>query len=60
MSIRVLEHRPVAALEVDGHRTPVSGLGIVLTGVKVDDDLPVIRRDHLPARAWTTRGPGPR
>jgi cell division protein FtsQ len=48
ISIRVLEHRPVAALEVDGRRTPVSGGGIVLTGVQVDDDLPIIRRDQLP------------
>jgi cell division protein FtsQ len=48
LSIEVLEHRPVAALEVDGHRTPVSGGGIVLTGVQADDDLPTIRRDQLP------------
>jgi cell division protein FtsQ len=47
LSIQVLEHRPVAALEVDGHRTPVSGGGIVLTGVQADDDLPTIRRDQL-------------
>jgi cell division protein FtsQ len=48
MTIEVLEHRPVAALEVDGRRTPVSGGGIVLTGVQADDDLPTIRRDQLP------------
>jgi cell division protein FtsQ len=48
ISIQVLEHRPVAALEVDGRRTPVSGGGIVLTGVEADDDLPSIRRDQLP------------
>jgi cell division protein FtsQ len=48
MTIEVLEHRPVAALEVDGRRTPVSGGGIVLTGVQADDDLPAIRRDQLP------------
>jgi cell division protein FtsQ len=48
ISIQVLEHRPVAALEVDGRRTPVSGGGIVLTGVEADDDLPTIRRDQLP------------
>jgi cell division protein FtsQ len=48
ISIQVLEHRPVAALEVDGHRTPVSGGGIVLTGVDADEDLPTIRRDQLP------------
>jgi cell division protein FtsQ len=49
LTIEVLEHRPVAALEVGGRRTPVSGGGIVLTGVHADDDLPTIRRDHLPA-----------
>jgi cell division protein FtsQ len=48
ISIQVLEHRPVAALEVDGHRTPVSGGGIVLTGVEAGDDLPTIRRDQMP------------
>ena len=48
ISIQVLEHRPVAALDVDGQRTPVSGGGIVLTGVEADDDLPTIRRDQLP------------
>ena len=48
LSIEVLEHRPVAALEIDGHRTPVSGGGIVLTGVQADDDLPTIRHDQLP------------
>jgi cell division protein FtsQ len=48
MTIEVLEHRPVAALEVDGHRTPVSGGGIVLTGVEADDDLPSIPRRQRP------------
>ena len=48
LTIEVLEHRPVAALEVGGRRTPVSGGGIVLTGVQADDDLPTIRGDRLP------------
>jgi cell division protein FtsQ len=48
LTIQVLEHRPVAALEIGGRRTPVSGGGIVLTGVQADDDLPTIRRDQLP------------
>ena len=50
LSIRVLEHRPVAALDVNGNLTPVSGGGIVLTGVEADDDLPTIRREQLPGR----------
>jgi cell division protein FtsQ len=48
LSIEVLEHRPVAALEVDGRRVPVSGGGVVLTGVQADRDLPAIRRDVTP------------
>jgi len=50
MAIDVIEHRPVAALEVDGRRTPVSGGGIVLTGVRADEDLPSIKRDHMPSQ----------
>jgi cell division protein FtsQ len=46
ISIQVLEYRPVAALDVDGHRTPVSGEGVVLTGVEADDLLPTIRHDR--------------
>jgi cell division protein FtsQ len=49
MSVEVLEHRPVAALEIDGRRTPVSGGGIVLNGVEADDELPSIRRRQVPA-----------
>ena len=48
MSIEVLEHRPVAALDIDGRRVPVSGGGIVLTGVRADRDLPSIRRNISP------------
>jgi cell division protein FtsQ len=48
LSIEVLEHRPVAALDVDGRRIPVSGGGIVLTGVRADSGLPSIRRDTAP------------
>ena len=48
LSIQVLEHKPVAALEVDGRRTPVSGTGVVLTGVEAGNRLPTIRRDQFP------------
>jgi cell division protein FtsQ len=48
LMIEVLEHRPVAALDIDGRRTPVSGGGIVLTGVHADNDLPSIRRGVTP------------
>jgi cell division protein FtsQ len=48
MSIEVLEHRPVAALEIGGRRIPVSGGGLVLRGVQADQDLPSIRRPNTP------------
>jgi cell division protein FtsQ len=51
MSIEVIEHRPVAALDVDGRRVPVSGGGLVLTGVEANDGLPTIRRDSVPPDA---------
>jgi cell division protein FtsQ len=49
MAVEVLEHRPVAAIDVDGRRTPVSGAGVVLTGVQADRGLPEIRRDRTPS-----------
>jgi cell division protein FtsQ len=49
LAIEVTEHRPVAALELDGRRVPVTGDGIVLTGVQADRDLPSIRRSTAPA-----------
>jgi cell division protein FtsQ len=51
MTIEVLEHRPVAALDVDGRRVPVSGAGVVLTGVRAEGGLPSIRRDTTPPEA---------
>jgi cell division protein FtsQ len=51
LAIEVLEHRPVAALDVDGRKVPVSGDGYVLTGVRADDDLPAIRRKTVPPEA---------
>jgi cell division protein FtsQ len=48
LSIEVLEHRPVAALDVDGRRVPVSGGGIVLNGVRAPEDLPSIRHGATP------------
>lgn len=50
LRIHVVERRPVAALASDGRRTPVSGDGVVLSGVQADDTLPAI--DH-PAPAGT-------
>jgi cell division protein FtsQ len=49
LAIEVTEHRAVAALELDGRRVPVTGDGVVLTGVQADRDLPSIRRSTAPA-----------
>ena len=44
----MLEHRPVAALEIDGRRVR-SGGGVVLNGVHAADDLPSIQHGSTPA-----------
>lgn len=44
LRVQVLERRPVAALDSDGRRTPVSSDGVVLTGVTADATLPSIDR----------------
>jgi cell division protein FtsQ len=49
MRIEVLEHRPVAALEVGDRRIAAAGSGLLLRGVVADEDLPVIRMDAPPA-----------
>ena len=55
LAIEVLEHRPVAALDVDGRRVPVSGGGIVLTGVRPTADCPrSAATQRPPMGAWTT------
>jgi cell division protein FtsQ len=51
LSIEVVEHRPVAALQADGRRVPVSGGGIVMTGVRADRELPAIRVASVPPDA---------
>ncbi len=56
LTIEVLEHRPVAALDIDGRRVPVSGGGIVLTGVRADNDLPSIRGNVTPPDGRVTDG----
>ena len=50
MDIEVLEHRPVAAIEIEGRRTPVSADGLVLNGVRAEGTLPALERDRVPAR----------
>lgn len=48
LSIEVLERRPVAALDANGRRVPVSSSGIVLTGVQADRELPSIKQGRTP------------
>jgi len=48
LTIEVLEHRPVAVIEAGDRRVPVSGGGVVLTGVRAPGDLPSIERDSVP------------
>lgn len=43
LTIEVIEHRPVAVVELPGTRVPVSGSGLLLRGIKAPGDLPVIR-----------------
>jgi cell division protein FtsQ len=56
LTIRVTEQRPVAALaSAGGSRIPVTGSGIVLTGLSADRDLPSLRLD-APAGTHVTNG----
>ncbi len=48
MRIEVIEHEPVAALEVGDSTIAATGSGLLLRGVRADEDLPVIRMDAAP------------
>jgi cell division protein FtsQ len=50
MSIEVREHRPVAALVTGDRRIPVSGDGVVLTGVRAPQDLPDVKVKTAPVK----------
>jgi cell division protein FtsQ len=49
LAIEVREHRPVAALVAGDRRIPVSGDGVVLTGVRADRELPDVKVKTAPA-----------
>jgi len=49
LDIRVVERQPVAALTVDGRRTPVAADGTLLQGRISSSDLPVVKVPALPA-----------
>ena len=42
LTIRVIEHRPAAIVDVDGRTVPIAGDGSVLAGMPVEGDLPTI------------------
>jgi cell division protein FtsQ len=42
MTVRVIEHRPVALLDAGGQTLPIAGDGTVLTGLPTEADLPRI------------------
>lgn len=48
LAIEVREHRPVAALRIGERRVPVSGDGIVLTGVRAGGEVPDVRVKTVP------------
>jgi cell division protein FtsQ len=49
LKVEVIEHRPVAALELGDRRMAAAGSGLLLRGVIADADLPTIRLDASPA-----------
>ncbi len=49
ITIEVIEHRAVAALEVGDRRIAAAGSGLLLRGVTPDENLPVIRMAAPPA-----------
>lgn len=49
MRIEVIEHKPVAALEVGDTTLAATGSGLILRGVHADEELPVIKMDAPPA-----------
>ena len=49
LRIEVIEHEPVAALEVGDRTIAATGSGLLLRGVTASEELPVIRMDAAPA-----------
>jgi cell division protein FtsQ len=48
LSIRVIQHRPVATLLIDGSRVPASGDGLLLRGVRPGDGMPEVKVERAP------------
>jgi cell division protein FtsQ len=49
MRIEVLEHKPVAALEIGDTTLAATGSGLILRGVSADEELPIVKMDAPPA-----------
>ncbi|HEX3833387.1 MAG TPA: cell division protein FtsQ/DivIB [Solirubrobacteraceae bacterium] len=54
MRVRVIEHVPVAVVQVDGRRTPVAGDGTLLRDVTTDAELPSIDLSVAPGGTQLT------
>jgi cell division protein FtsQ len=54
MRIEVVEHKPVAVLEIGDEKVPATGSGLLLRGVAADGDLPTIRMDAAPTGEHVT------
>jgi cell division protein FtsQ len=49
MRIEVIEHKPVAALEIGDTTLAATGSGLILRGVSADEELPIVKMDAPPA-----------
>ena len=49
LTIEVVEHAPVAALQAGSSRVPVNAEGLVLRGVRASDRLATVKVDRVPA-----------
>ena len=56
LTVEVVEHRPVAAVELDGRRVPVGAGGLVMRGVQADEDLPTVASRPAQAGGRLTDG----
>ena len=57
LTIEVVEHAPVAALQTGATRVPVNAQGLVLRGVRASDRLPTVRVDRVPVERLTEARP---
>jgi cell division protein FtsQ len=56
LTIVVVEHVPVAAIEIDGRPVPVAGSGLVLRGARGGDALPLVKLERAGTGEKVTEG----